>query len=103
MTGPNLGGPSSATPQRQYDEGFVTRVAPVLGDVIFRYTYAEARVDGVIAPFDLINYRVPLTKTEQEQYDRLTRSIARAMRQSDGEGDERLRRLLLKRAGISLT
>ena len=56
----------SATPERDFDDGFEDLVAPALGEVFFRYGYTEARADGVIAPFDLINVRVPLLPTRRK-------------------------------------
>ena len=41
----------SATPERDYDEGFEAYIAPRLGPIIHEYTYVDASRDGVISPF----------------------------------------------------
>lgn len=95
----------SATPHREYDEGFHQFIEPALGPVIFEYDYTQAFHDKVIAPFDLINVRVDLLPHEQEAYDKLTRQIAILMRKlgRDGVTDDKLKRLLQRRASISAT
>jgi superfamily II DNA or RNA helicase len=92
----------SATPEREYDEGFAKYVEPALGDIIFRYSYREAARDGVIAPFTLENVRVPLLPDEEEKYSKLTRSIARdGARGSSEPVSERHKILLQRRAAVS--
>ncbi len=92
----------SATPERDYDEGLEQYVVPTLGEIIFRYTYEDARRDGVISPFDLVNVGVDLLLSEQTVYDSLTRRIAIAASKVEaGEDDSGLKRLLTKRASIS--
>lgn len=92
----------SATPERDYDEGLEQYVVPSLGEIIFRYTYEDARRDGVISPFDLVNVGVDLTPNEQTAYDSLTRRIVIAASKVEaGEDDARLKRLLMKRASVS--
>ena len=95
----------SATPRREYDEGFTLLIEPALGPVIFEYDYTQAFHDKVIAPFDLINVRVDLLPHEQEAYDKLTRQIAIMMRKlgKDGVTDDRLKRLFQRRASVSAT
>lgn len=95
----------SATPQREYDPGFEDYVVPVLGPIIFEYDYTEALKDGVVAPFDLVNVKVDLLPDEQNKYDRLTKRIAATLRRSKGvmEHDDKLKRILQQRAGISAT
>ena len=77
----------SATPVREFDDGFQRYVEPALGGVIFEYDYATARRDGVISPFTLHNFRFDLSPHEAAEYDRLTRKIAIRMRATDGEAD----------------
>ena len=48
----------SATPERESDEGFELRIVPALGPIIYAYDYREARTDGVIVDFDLINVEI---------------------------------------------
>lgn len=85
----------SATPEREYDEGFQTFIAPVLRPVIYEYTYRDAANDGVISPFSLTNVHVETLPDEEEKYRRLTRRIALAMRsarQDEAPQDDHLNR-----------
>lgn len=93
----------SATPERDSDNAFEEIVAPVLGPVIFTYGYEEARADGVVAPFDLVNVRVDLLDYEKEDYDALTRRVAQLFAaERRGEDVElRVKRLLQQRATVS--
>lgn len=95
----------SATPQREYDDGFQTRVAAVLGPIIYEYDYTEAYKDNVIAPFDLTNVRIKLLADEQDEYDKLTKRLAIESRKAAGhpEMNERIVRLLQLRAAVSAT
>ncbi len=45
----------SATPIRDYDDGFQIYIAPALGNIIYEYSYEDAYKDSVICPFKLIN------------------------------------------------
>ena len=47
----------SATPTRDFDDGFERWVEPALGPIIYEYGYAEALADGVIAPLALHNFQ----------------------------------------------
>lgn len=93
----------SATPDRQYDEGFTTLVAPALGPVIFVYDYEQAFLDNVICPFELINIKVGFLANEQKEYDVLTRKIVienEKIRKFSID-DDKLKRLLQMRASVS--
>jgi superfamily II DNA or RNA helicase len=48
----------SATPERERDDGFDSKIVPALGPLIFEYAYGEASKDRVIVDFDLINVEV---------------------------------------------
>lgn len=93
----------SATPVREYDEGFRELISPILGPIIYEYDYESARRDGVVAPFQLINVRVNLLPHEKAKYDQLTKRIARAFhKQTDPKAaDDRLKILLQRRAAVS--
>ncbi len=93
----------SATPQREYDEGLEEVLVPALGEIFFSYGYDEAKRDGVIADFSLINVSVPLTDSEAAEYEALSGRVARAVRlyESGEEDDTKLRRLLRERAGVA--
>lgn len=89
----------SATPDRPYDEFLGEVLVPALGDVIYTYTYREALRDEVIVPFVLKNVVFELEAERQQEYDKLTRQIARAM-QSHGPEDDKTIALLLRRARV---
>ena len=94
----------SATPERQFDEGFTEYVEPVLGTVIFQYSVTEALADGVLSKFELKNIRVPFTQPEQDEFDRLTKRIAQASARLHSGGEdssEHLESLLRARARVS--
>ncbi len=91
----------SATPERQYDDGFDRYIKETLGDVVFKYGVSEAIRDGVLTPFDLVNIEVPLTETELEEHDKLTKRISKmiAMNRNDSEdSNSKLETLLRMRA-----
>lgn len=95
----------SATPEREYDDGFTEWVSPALGSVIFEYGYVEAARDGVISPFALHNVRIPMLDDEQSAFDQLTRRIARERAKvAKGVGSEiRLTRLMQQRGAVLAT
>ncbi|WP_075957743.1 DEAD/DEAH box helicase [Ornithinimicrobium sp. CNJ-824] len=86
----------SATPYRQFDSGFQDLVSPVLGPVIYEYSYREALRDGVLSPFELHNVRIPLTAEEEDEHERLTRRVGRLIAMDAPE--EQIRMTLLRRA-----
>jgi len=90
----------SATPERQYDDGFETVLVPALGPVIERYDYADALRDGVIVPFSVRNVVFDFDAEEQAQYDKLTKSIRLAINRYGVESDEAVR-LMLRRSRLS--
>ena len=96
----------SATPYREYDQGFEDNVIPALGPVIYEYDYTQAYTDGIVAPFSLINVQVDLLPNEQKEYDRLTKRMAVLLQKvRTGNGgigeEEQLKRVLQMRAAIS--
>lgn len=95
----------SATPRREYDQGFEDHVMPVLGPVIFEYDYTRAYEDKVVAPFDLVNVQVDLLPHEQAAYDRLTKRVAILLRKAgkDAGAEEQIKRVLQMRAAVSAT
>lgn len=90
----------SATPARQYDRGFEDLVAPKLGSVIYDYSLESGLADGVLTPFTLVNVRVPMTVSEQIEYDKSSARVARLMDGRELSG-EALRIALMRRARIS--
>lgn len=94
----------SATPEREYDDGFDTYISPRLGPIIHEYSYVDASRDGVISPFSLTNVRVDLLPDEEDKYRKYSRSIASVRRKFSGDdAEEKLKRLLQLRAAVSST
>jgi len=95
----------SATPERNFDKGFEEHLVPSLGEIIFTYDYAAAYRDKVIVPFELINVRDEMLPKEEEQYRKLTKRAAREFHrlQKEGGADDKLKRILMKRATVSAT
>jgi superfamily II DNA or RNA helicase len=93
----------SATPERQYDDGLGAVLVPALGPIMFTYGYDEARRDGVITEFVLVNVGIELSPDEQAEYDRLTKRVGMAVRRyKNGEDDgSRLKIVLRQRASVS--
>lgn len=93
----------SATPEREYDEGFTLVIKPVLGKVIYEYGYKEAAKDGVITEFRLINVRTDFQKEEQKKYNQLTRKAAILFRKlpRDPDAENKLKVVLRNRATVS--
>lgn len=89
----------SATPERQYDDGLQEILIPALGPVIYTYTYRDALRDGVIVPFRLHNIVFELEAETRGEYDKLTKSIARALTQYGAEAPETVG-LMLRRARV---
>jgi superfamily II DNA or RNA helicase len=91
----------SATPVRDFDDGFERFIAPALGPIVYEYGYAEASRDGIIPPIALHNFHFELVASEQAEYDSLSTRIARRWRQVGGASDDlRLKQLLLRRARL---
>ncbi len=89
----------SATPERQYDDGLRHLLIPALGPIIFEYTYRDALRDKVIVPFVLRNLVFELEDDRKAQYDRLTKAIARSIRQRGPDAPETVA-LYLRRARV---
>jgi superfamily II DNA or RNA helicase len=92
----------SATPVRQFDDGFEKLIEPNLGKIIYEYSVSDAISDGVLTPFTLVNIQVPLSKSEEIEHEKLTKQIARlfAIRKTQkyNSDDEKLEVILRKRA-----
>ncbi len=66
----------TATFERE-DDGLTDVLLPYFGDVVHRYSYAEAAQDGTIAPFDLTLVGVPLRTAERARHDELDGRVRR--------------------------
>jgi superfamily II DNA or RNA helicase len=90
----------SATPKREYDDGFFKYIVPALGPIIFEYDYNDAYKDNIISPFELINIRINFLDDEQLTYDQLSKKIAIELTKSkiDVIYQQKLKILLQKRS-----
>lgn len=64
----------TATLERS-DDGVENVLLPYFGGAFYRYDYAQAKADEVIAPFDVAFVRTELTEDERAVYDELTGTI----------------------------
>ncbi len=87
----------SATPERQYDDGFKDILIPKLGSLIIEYDYIQARKEGVICDFKLFNVRVEMSEEELEEYIGLSKRIGKAINNKNNEF-ENAEKLAMKRA-----
>jgi superfamily II DNA or RNA helicase len=91
----------SATPVRDFDDGFERFIQPALGAIVYEYAYADARRDGIVAPIALHNFRFDLSPGEQGEYEKLSTRIGRLWRDAEDPNDDpRLKQLLLRRARL---
>ncbi len=69
----------SATPERGdgsfEDEDENETLTRELGDVVFELSYADAIREGILPPFEVHHYGLPLDAAEAQEYATLTRSI----------------------------
>lgn len=93
----------SATPERDYDEGLTKVLVPALGPIVYDYDYGQARRDGVITKFVLVNVAVPLLSAERKRYGILSKQVQAAMKELevDGGDQDRVKVALRRRAALS--
>jgi superfamily II DNA or RNA helicase len=87
----------TATLERLYDDGVESILKRFIGDLIYEYNINDAVNDGVVTPFKLINYKLPLIDSEEHEINKINRSISIAKRE---ENEEKIKFLLLKRRRI---
>lgn len=88
----------SATPFREFDDGFKSFIEPKIGPVIFSYSLDDAIRDGVLSSMKITNIRIPLLDSEQLEYNELSGKIASAFSQ---DADQNIiESLLRKRARL---
>ena len=73
----------TATAERDYDDGLNEVLIPNLGPVIYKYSIADARNDGVVAPFSVLNVRIQFTELENAEYKKMTSRMAQAYSKGD--------------------
>lgn len=93
----------SATPNRQFDDFGNNKLAEFFNyqdGYTFEYTMGEAIQNGALCKYFYYPHLVELTPEEMDEYVALSKTIARIISREDEEGQEILKRLLLKRKRI---
>ncbi len=92
----------SATPERESDEGFESRIVPALGPIIYASDNPEAKADGVIVDFDLINVEIAVDDDDVERLPVLsTKRDGLARRYADPSKQGRLHDVASKKIARS--
>ena len=73
----------TATAERDYDNGLEEILVPTLGNIIYRYSLSDARMDGVVSDFEVLNVKVEFTEIESDEYKKLSARLAQAYSQGD--------------------
>jgi superfamily II DNA or RNA helicase len=90
----------SATPVRQYDDDGTAALFSYFGQVVFRFTLAEA-IGRCLVGYDYFVHPVELTHDEMDQWRDLTATInENAWRKGDTKAEEYLMKLLRDRRAI---
>ena len=88
----------SATPERYMDDNGTIQLQNYFGGVIFDFEIADAIPDYLV-PYKYHAEVVRLTRNEKEEYENLTRAIARKIAANNGDIEEALP-LILRRAKL---
>lgn len=104
-TGPRLG--LSATPRRAGDPDGTTRIFEYFNGIVPPpFSLRDAIQSGALTPYFYHVHTVPLTKTEQEHWDEITKRIQRIAAQvasakdKDPASDQKIKKLLIERARV---
>lgn len=84
----------TATLERLYDDGVESILTKHIGRLIYQYGINDAVKDGVVTPFKLLNYKLPLIEKEEIELQKLNKALAIAR---DEDNEEKVKFLLLKR------
>ena len=93
----------SATPERQFDEEGNARLMEFFScnkEFTFEYSMADAIQNKALCKYYYYPHLVKLTNEEMIQYIELSKKIAKIINREDEDGQEILKRLLLKRKQI---
>jgi superfamily II DNA or RNA helicase len=74
----------SATPERDEDEGADaagTSALEGLGPIVYDMSFADAVREGILPPFEVHHFGLPLTGEEARQYESLSRSLTELRRE----------------------
>lgn len=77
----------SATPERDGDDEFENTIVPALGRVVYEYSYEEARRDGVIVDFELVNVEIALPEEEAMRLHPVQSRVSSLTRRSKATDD----------------
>jgi superfamily II DNA or RNA helicase len=93
----------SATPKREYDDGFLRYILPNLGNIVYEYDYRQALKDKVICEFELQNVKVDFLKHESDNYNKLNKrlKIALLKHEETKSGQSAIKKLLIQRARVT--
>lgn len=93
----------SATPKREYDDGFLRLITPNIGSIIYEYDYKEALKDKVICDFELLNIKFDFLKHEKDKFNKLNRRLKLAVikYEETKSGRDNIKKLLIQRARIT--
>lgn len=94
----------SATPSRQYDDGFLRYIAPSLGKIIYEYDYCAALKDRVISIFELKNVQISFLKHEEQNYSKINKRLKYLIRQSENDNGvyTAIKKCLIQRSKLSI-
>jgi len=93
----------SATPERQYDDSGNSKIREFFGSVnkyTFEYSMQDAIRNGALCRYYYYPHLVELTPSEFDDYVELSNKIAKVFNSDDLDGQDILKRLLLKRKRI---
>lgn len=93
----------SATPKREYDDGFLRYILPNLGNIVYEYDYRQALKDKVICEFELQNVKVDFLKHEKDNYNKLNKRLKVALikHEETKSGQSAIKKLLIQRARVT--
>ncbi len=90
----------SATPIRRYDEEGNAAIIEYFGEPVYKLGLKKAIKMGFLVEYDYHIYFAELNEAEYEQYKNVSIDIARIYSDNQGSYEDRLQKLLLKRARI---
>ena len=90
----------SATPIRPHDEEGTEFLLEYFGGVVYEFTLEAAIAAGILCEYEYYVYVTPLTETEHERFQQLTKRIGYLLHSKDEEATDKAQRLKIQRARI---
>ncbi|MCC0179427.1 DEAD/DEAH box helicase family protein [Waterburya agarophytonicola K14] len=90
----------SATPIRPHDEEGTEFVLDYFGDIVYELSLEEAIGLKILCEYEYYVYVVTLTDAENEEYQRLTKKIAKLLRSGNDKVSGSINRLTIERSRI---